>query len=57
MRCASLPSVQPNSAAIVSRLGQVALARRDYARAIELLERALALRPDALSVHYPLGMA
>jgi tetratricopeptide (TPR) repeat protein len=38
-------------------LGQVALARRDYARAVTLLEEALAFDPNAASIHSPLANA
>ncbi|MGE3179490.1 MAG: tetratricopeptide repeat protein, partial [Vicinamibacterales bacterium] len=38
-------------------LGRVALGRRDYARAVEHFEAALAAAPAALSVHAPLASA
>lgn len=38
-------------------LGRVALARRQYARAVEALETVLRLDPQASSVNYPLAMA
>jgi len=38
-------------------LGRVALLRADYAQAVRHLEQALATRPQASSVHYPLAMA
>ena len=37
--------------------GRAALARRDYSRAIESLEQALAADPRATMIHYPLGLA
>ncbi len=48
---------QPDSAAARSGSGRVALARRDYARAVKDLEEALALEPRATGLHYPLAMA
>jgi len=45
------------SAASHYHLGQIALLRREYARAIDHLERALALAPDADAIHYPLANA
>jgi tetratricopeptide (TPR) repeat protein len=38
-------------------LGQAALARRDYTRAVTVLEEALAFDPNAASVHAPLANA
>jgi tetratricopeptide (TPR) repeat protein len=35
----------------------VALAKRDYARAVEYLERARAVAPQATLIHYPLALA
>src|SRR4029450_3612753 len=54
VRASALP---PKNIAVLSGLGQAALARRDYQRAASLLEEALALDPSALSVHSPLAMA
>ena len=45
------------SAAALLGLGRVASSRRDYARAVELLEAALELAPGATEIHYPLGVA
>jgi len=47
----------PESAAVRAVLGQVALSRREYARAAELLEAALEALPDADRLHYPLALA
>jgi tetratricopeptide (TPR) repeat protein len=44
-------------AAALFGLGRIALARRDYAKAVELLEQALRIRPYASRIHYPLAMA
>ncbi len=38
-------------------LGQIAYARRDYARAVELLNQALQKRPQASRIHYTLAMS
>ena len=50
-------SIRPGLAAALSGLGRAALARREYARAVEYLGEALERAPQALSVHYPLAMA
>ena len=47
----------PGSAAALAGVGLAALASRDYARAVDHLERALAADPRALSLHYPLAMS
>ncbi len=44
-------------AASLFGLGQIALARRQYAEAIQMLEQALAERPQASRIRYPLAMA
>lgn len=44
-------------AAVRFAQGQIALAQRDYARAVTLLEAALKAQPLANRIHYPLGMA
>ena len=44
-------------AAALAGLGKVALARRDYRRAIEYLEEALKLAPDATRLHHQLAAA
>ena len=53
-RAADLP---PRNVAVLSGLGQTALARRDYARAVSVLEEALVLDPNAASIHSPLANA
>ena len=50
-------TVEPRSAAAWAGIGQAALARRDYLRATESLERAIELDPAASAVRYPLAMA
>jgi tetratricopeptide (TPR) repeat protein len=49
--------IDPESPSARAVLGQVALSRREYARAAELLEAALAKLPDANRLHYPLALA
>jgi tetratricopeptide (TPR) repeat protein len=48
---------QPRTAAAELGLGRVALEKRDYTRAIDHLERALAIDRRATVAHYPLAMA
>lgn len=48
---------EPNNAAAHYGLGQVALSKRNFAAAIEYLEKALALVPQANRIHYPLALA
>jgi tetratricopeptide (TPR) repeat protein len=43
--------------AVLAGLGQAALARRDYARAVAVLEEALSIDPAAASVRSPLAQA
>jgi tetratricopeptide (TPR) repeat protein len=50
-------SVQPAAVAALFGAGQSALATRDYSRAVDFLERALAADPRATIVHYPLALA
>ena len=50
-------SRDPGSAAALSGVGRAALAKRDFARAIDHLERATAAEPQALSLHYSLAAA
>ena len=45
------------SAAALSGAGRAALEKRDFARAIDYLERALAIEPRALGLHYSLATA
>jgi tetratricopeptide (TPR) repeat protein len=53
-RAAQLP---PRNVATMAGLGQAALARRDYQRAVTVLEEALAFDPSAASIHSPLANA
>jgi tetratricopeptide (TPR) repeat protein len=46
-----------SSAAAWFTRGRVAIARREFQAAIEYLQRAQSLAPDADAVHYPLGLA
>jgi len=50
-------AVDKNSAAAYYGLGQVALAKRDYAAAVNRFQRALDLAPGANRIHYSLAMA
>jgi tetratricopeptide (TPR) repeat protein len=50
-------SREPSSAAALSGAGRAALANRDLPRAIDYLERALAVEPRALGLHYSLAAA
>lgn len=50
-------SRDPSSAAALSGAGRAALAKHDLARAIDYLERALAVEPRALGLHYSLAAA
>ena len=50
-------SLQPRSVAAHYGLGRAALARKDYARAAQHLEQALALDGKASVIHYSLAMA
>jgi tetratricopeptide (TPR) repeat protein len=54
MRASELP---PRNVAVLSGLGQTALARRDYTRAVAVLEEALTLDAGAASIHSPLANA
>ena len=49
--------VAPESAAVLEGLGRARLALGDRAGAVELLERVLALDPQATRVHYRLALA
>jgi len=53
-RAAQLP---PRNVAVMAGLGQAALARRDYQRAVTVLEEALAFDASAASIHSPLANA
>jgi tetratricopeptide (TPR) repeat protein len=46
-----------DNGAVQYGLGRVALANRDYGRAVEYLEGALKLGPQATRIHYPLALA
>jgi tetratricopeptide (TPR) repeat protein len=50
-------SLDASSGAVLYGLGRVALAKQDYAQAVKYLEGALAIRPEASRLHYPLGLA
>jgi tetratricopeptide (TPR) repeat protein len=54
---AKAQSLQPDSGAVLYGLGRVALAKKDYSRAVESLERALKVAPQATRIYYPLAMA
>jgi tetratricopeptide (TPR) repeat protein len=47
----------PRSVAVLAGLGRVAVARRDYPQAVKYLEDALAIDPEAESLHAPLAAA
>lgn len=53
-RASQLP---PRNVAVLAGLGQTALARRDYQRAVTLLEEALTIDPSVGSIHAPLANA
>ena len=50
-------SAAPRAVAVLADLGQVALARRDYAQAAAQLNAALSIDPTVLSLHAPLATA
>src|SRR5581483_5930373 len=50
-------AIAPGTVAALAGLGSAAVARRDYAAAVKYLEDALALDPDAESLHAPLAAA
>jgi len=50
-------SIDAKSAAALYGFGQVALSERSYAEAVDYLEKALALVPDANRIHYSLAMS
>ena len=50
-------SLQPGSVWARIGLGRAASTRQDYVRAVEHLEEALAVDPQAANIHYPLAMA
>jgi tetratricopeptide (TPR) repeat protein len=47
----------PHSTSALFHLGRLALARRDFPRAVSMLEEAARTDPSAAAVHYPLAMA
>ncbi len=47
----------PREPAVLAGLGQSALARRDYGRAVSALEEALSIDASLASIHSPLAMA
>jgi tetratricopeptide (TPR) repeat protein len=47
----------PRDVAVLAGLGRVAVARRDYPQAVKYLEDALAIDPEAESLHAPLAAA
>ena len=47
----------PREPAVLAGLGQSALARRDYGRAVSLFEEALSIDGSLASIHSPLAMA
>ena len=47
----------PGIAAVVADLGTIALQEQRFDKAVNLLEQALELQPDASRLHYPLGLA
>jgi tetratricopeptide (TPR) repeat protein len=50
-------SLSPRAVAILAGLGRVEVAKRDYPQAVKYLEDALAIDPDAESLHAPLAAA
>ena len=50
-------SLAPRTVAVLAGLGRVAVAKHDYAGAVKYLEDALAMDPDAESLHAPLATA
>ena len=50
-------ALAPQAVAALAGLGRAALAKRDYARAVQNLERALAIDPESDSLHSPLAIA
>jgi tetratricopeptide (TPR) repeat protein len=54
---AKAQSIAPGVTAAQAGLGQVALAKKDYARAVQMLEGALSTDASAASIYSPLAMA
>jgi tetratricopeptide (TPR) repeat protein len=50
-------ALAPRTVAVLAGLGRVAIAKRDYPQAVKYLEDALAIDPEAESLHAPLAAA
>jgi tetratricopeptide (TPR) repeat protein len=50
-------ALAPRTVAVLAGLGRVAVAKRDYTQAVKYLEDALAIDPEAESLHAPLAAA
>jgi tetratricopeptide (TPR) repeat protein len=50
-------SLNHQGIAVLARLGELYLVRKEYQKAVEHLVRALALQPSVNKLHYPLAMA
>src|SRR5206468_12566042 len=50
-------SLQPRLIAALFGMGRVALARQEYARAVDYLEQAQLQDPKAVTIHYQLALA
>jgi len=50
-------TVSPRSVAVLAGLGRAAVAKRDFTGAVKYLEDALAIDPEAESLHSPLAIA
>lgn len=50
-------AIIPTGTTVLARLGELALARRDYQKAVDYLTLALTTEPGANKLHYPLAMA
>jgi tetratricopeptide (TPR) repeat protein len=50
-------SLQPRLVAALFGMGRVALAKQEYARAVDYLEQAQSQDPKAVTIHYQLAMA
>jgi tetratricopeptide (TPR) repeat protein len=50
-------ALQPTLVPALFGLGQIALGHKEYSRAVDDFQRALALEPGAVSIHYPLALA
>jgi tetratricopeptide (TPR) repeat protein len=54
---AKASALAPRTVAVLAGLGRVAVAKRDYSQAVKYLEDALAIDPEAESLHAPLAAA